>query len=138
LALELPVHTGAGVCVAVGWDFDVGGAGAHIPWIEDASGQIYKLSSGATTGTWIPLPGAGHDIAAGINQLYVVGLDSVFGGFGVYLRDKQAARASGNTLDIDTFVHFGGSPGAVRLTALDDRAWLVDSGGNIYRRARKY
>jgi hypothetical protein len=72
----------------------------------------------------------------GIWALFVLGLATVFAGFGLSLRDKQAAKTSGITLALDTFVRFGGSRGAVQLTAFGERAWLVESGRDISRCAR--
>jgi hypothetical protein len=122
------VPTGAGVRIAV----DQGG----VPWIVDAGGSIFALSSSSPDGTWIRQPGAATDVAVDYpGYPYVIGT----GNGQVWVRNKQAALSDGNTEGAGAPATDTWLPQEVwgaRIAVDGARTWVLDSNGHIIRRRR--
>jgi N-acetyl-anhydromuramyl-L-alanine amidase AmpD len=103
-----------------------GGAGlrlavdpAGVPWVVNASGDIYKLAAG---GVWQHVSGLAMDIAiASDGSTWVIATDDTLGGFGVYqLTGAGWLRIQG---------------GGTRIAAgPNGNLWVVNSWGAIYER----
>jgi hypothetical protein len=137
-----------------GWDAVPSGAGTRIsvdsqgiPWIVDATTQLYSLGVNvAKFGNWTAQPGLATDLAIDLpGYPYVIGMDNTFGGHGIYVRQLQqeidATTAEGTTGVAspaeNTFVRLN-NPGAVRIAVDGARPCFVDSQGDIARRSRGY
>ena len=128
------VPTGAGVRIAVD---EVG-----VPWIVDAQGQIFQLSSRSPSdGTWLLQPGAATDVAVDYaGSAFVIGT-----GVGqVFVRDNQAGMTfdplEGASIDskialaVNTWLPLNIT--GTRIAVDGARTWVIDAGGNIVRRRR--
>lgn len=99
---------GGGVRIAVGTDGS--------PWIVNSTNEIYHM----VAGQWQKIPGGGTDIGAGGNEVWLVGTNPAYGGYGLYkLKGGQweTIPGAGTRIDVDS----RGTP------------WLVNVSGDIYR-----
>jgi hypothetical protein len=69
------------------------------PWVINGNGTIFRRQGDA----WVVLPGSGKDIAIGGGQVYIVGTNSVPGGFGIYVWSE----AEGKFTEVE-LAHGGG------------------------------
>jgi len=93
------------------------------PWVVNNVGNIYRR----TASGWVQLPGSANDIGAGGNSgngnVWVIGTNSVAGGFGIFSYNFQQ----------NTWTQIDG--GAVRI-AVDRQGnpWVVNNQNTIFRR----
>lgn len=107
----------------MGWDPMPGGAteitvdSSGNPWVVNANHEIFRWAGS----TWAKAPGSAMDIAGGGKQVYVIGTNSVPGGFGIYRWTPSA-----------TWEKLPG--GGVRI-AVDSSGnpWVVNSANEIFR-----
>jgi hypothetical protein len=94
--------------------------GGGIPWVVDANGVIWRRSSGnPASGSWTALPGCATDIGAGVEgAIWVIGCDT-----GVY-------KWNSSTSNWD----YANGVGARIAVARNGVPWVVQSGGEVYRR----
>jgi len=90
-------------------------------WLVNNGGSIYRLHQ---NGLWESLPGAGTDIAAGGGRAWLIGVDGVPGGHGVYsLNDTGSGWQFANG-------------GGVRIAVgPDGQPWIVNDTGAIWHLA---
>jgi hypothetical protein len=88
-----------------------------VPWVVNSAGNIFRRQNGG----WAVLPGAAYDVAAGGGQTWVIGMNPVPGGYGIFYWTGSG--------------WYPVEGGAVRV-AVDPSGvpWVVNSAGNIFRR----
>jgi hypothetical protein len=117
-----------------------------VPWVVNDAGNIYvRSTSSATSGFWAqipylppgngcpqPAPGTGKDIGIGIgNYAWLIGTNSVDGGYGIYVWDGQ----TGGPSDAPCENQWLSVPGGATQISVGSfgRPWVVNSAGNILR-----
>jgi hypothetical protein len=90
------------------------------PWVVNDQGNIYLWANGR----FEPVPGKANDIGCGGDEVYVVGYNSVPGGYGIY---RYAGLVGGRPWE--------SIPGGAVRIAADDKGkpWVVNDAGKIYR-----
>jgi hypothetical protein len=116
------------------WHQEVAGGGAvriavdeaGVPWVVNNANGIYRRTSkNWWEGGFIQLPGAGYDIAVNPGSLaWIIGTNSVPGGFGVYSWSEQLWTWTGLAVS---------SGGLAISVGVNGDPWVATSGGYINR-----
>jgi hypothetical protein len=95
------------------------------PWILTTAGSIYVENGNG----WLQQPGSGYDIGAGRDgSVWLVGRNSVSGGFGLY----EYVPSTGGT-SVPSWTRVTGGGVNIAVGGVTGTPWITNADGNIYR-----
>lgn len=94
------------------------------PWVVNDTGKIFRYN--AASNGWDQKPGTAHSVHTGATSgaVWMLGVEPVIGGFPIY-------RWNAMTQNWEAY----GSYGAVTITEVADRSWIVQSGGSVFSKS---